>query len=327
MGVSQRMTKRTSDKASAPELPVLSTVEDDIDPTQTKVRASKVKTGESPANERPALTILEGSNFGQMHLLKGEQVIIGRAPDANIRIEDDGVSRRHVRLTIEGLIVHAEDLKSANGTLVNGVGIDGRRELVSGDKIAIGANTVMKFAYVDDLEASFQQKMLDAALRDGLTGAYNKRYLMERLGTELAFAARHKAPFTLLLFDLDHFKKINDTYGHPAGDEVLVGFAHAVNETIRKEDVFARFGGEEFAVLCRNIDVTQGAILAERIRARVGLMEIEHPMGSIKVAVSAGVAGVTDREPEATTQHLIAGADEALYQAKHSGRNRVIVKR
>jgi len=229
-----------------------------------------------------------------------------------------------VKLIVEGSVVHVEDMQSANGTLVNGEALLGRRQLLTGDKIAIGSSTVMRFAYIDDLEVSFQQKMLDAALRDGLTGAYNKRYLTERVSTEIAFAVRHRAPLTLLLLDLDHFKKVNDTFGHPTGDEVLVKLAGVVNETIRHEDVFARFGGEEFAVLCRNVDVKHAAILAERIRVRVEAMHVEQDGDRVAVTVSVGVAGVEEGD-EATPQRLITKADEALYTAKRTGRNRVVV--
>jgi PleD family two-component response regulator len=155
----------------------------------------------------------------------------------------------HARLSVQGVEVYIEDLKSANGTQVNGEKVTSRVPLRDGDKITAGATTILKFTYGDDLEETFQRKLLEAAIRDGLTKAYNKQYFLERLDTEVAFAQRHKTSLSLLMLDVDHFKRINDTFGHPRGDEVLVKLAGVVHETIRKEDVFTRYGGEEFAIL------------------------------------------------------------------------------
>src|SRR5262249_35562882 len=158
-----------------------------------------------------------------------------------IRIEDEGVSRKHARLTTNGTEVHLEDLGSANGTFVNEQPLKVRRLLEDGDKIKLGSTTIIKFSYSDEIEESFQRRMFEAALRDGLTRAYNKKYLLERLDKELAFSLRHGTPLTLFLLDADHFKSVNDTFGHPAGDAVLVALAAIVQDTIRKEDVFARY--------------------------------------------------------------------------------------
>jgi diguanylate cyclase (GGDEF)-like protein len=197
--------------------------------------------------------------------------------------------------------------------------------LKDGDKLTLGATTILKFSYSDEIEETYQRRMREAALRDGLTGAFNKRYLLDRLTTELAFAQRHKAPLSLIMLDVDHFKNINDTFGHPAGDAVLVRVATTVSEAVRKEDVFARYGGEEFAVLCRHIDVSQAAVLAERLRDRLAAGVTEHEGRRISVTVSLGVAGFPD-VPVGTPQDLISAADAALYQAKASGRNRVVTR-
>lgn len=298
----------------------------DIDGTQTKHRAD-LSAPVSTVRDRPFLIILEGGNVGEMFPLKQPETIIGRAQRANIRIEDDGISRQHARLTLTltNHEVHVEDLKSANGTLVNGLPVSSRQLLKDGDKITLGSTTILKFTYSDELEVTFQRKMLDAALRDGLTGAYNKRYLMDRLGTELAFAQRHKVPLSLIIMDVDHFKNINDRFGHPTGDEVLVKLARVVQETIRREDVFARYGGEEFVVLCRNVGGENATVLAERLRERVQAMAIEHDGEAIVVTASFGVAGYSEAGA-ATPERLIAVADEGLYEAKQTGRNRVVTK-
>src|SRR5262249_39648714 len=190
-----------------------------------------------------------------------------------------------------------------------------------------GATTILKFTYIDDLEVTFQRKMLEAALRDGLTGAFNKRYFLERLGTELAFAQRHSTPLSLILMDVDHFKKVNDTYGHPAGDEVLVALTKVAHEIIRKEDVFARYGGEEFAVLCRSVDVASAGVLAERLRDRIASTVVQYEGERIPITVSLGVADLFDDLASANPEKLIAAADHALYKAKQGGRNQVVLER
>jgi two-component system cell cycle response regulator len=309
------MAKRPVDKSGGGSgLPNLASDDHDIDLTETALRAAS-QAPPSSGRDRPFLVILAGASVGEMYPLKEMETIVGRAHDATIRINDDGISRRHAKLTVEGGELHVEDLKSANGTLVNGERLASKRLLKDGDKITLGSTIVLKFTYSDDLEFSFQRKMLEAALRDGLTGTFNKRYLMDRLATEMAFAQRHHTPLSLIMLDVDHFKKINDTFGHPAGDNVLVELARVVQGTIRTEDILARFGGEEFAVLCRSV---------ERLRERIAAMVVEHDGAPIPVTVSLGVAGF----PEVAdgSERLIAIADEALYEAKAGGRNRVVLK-
>ena len=167
------------------------------------------------------LVVLAGSNLGEMHKIEGPESVVGRAMSAQLRLNDDGISRRHCRVLSIGGRVIIEDLGSANGTLVNGEMIQ-HQELKEGDKIRLGANTMLKFTYQDKLDETFQQQMYDAALRDGLTKSYNKKFFIDRLETEFAYGKRHKTMLSLVMFDVDHFKKVNDNYGHLAGDAVLV---------------------------------------------------------------------------------------------------------
>src|SRR5262249_26763577 len=166
-----------------------------------------------------------------------------------------------VRLIPEGLQV--EDLKSRNGTFCNGEKLSSR-VLNDGDKLQLGRTSILKFTYQDKVDESFQQHMLDSALRDGLTHAYNKRYFVDRLNSEFRFAVRHRTPLALMLLDLDNFKATNDKFGHLAGDRVLVGFADHVQRSIRNEDVFSRYGGEEFAVISRAISGIASKRFADR---------------------------------------------------------------
>jgi two-component system cell cycle response regulator len=271
--------------------------------------------------DRAHLIVLAGGSLGQMFRVEQSETVIGRAADATIRLEDDGVSRKHARVVQHKNEVWIEDLESANGTFVN-EGRVTRQVLRDGDKIQMGSTTILKFTYGDELEETFQQKMYDAALHDGLTGAFNKRHFLDRLPTEIAYARRHKTPLSLLMFDVDHFKLVNDRYGHVAGDFVLARIAEIVTSTLRTEDLFARYGGEEFSILCRGATLEKASVLAERIRAKVETYLFEHHGTRIAVTISVGVTTFVDH-PDAATK-LIADADAALYHAKRTGRNRVV---
>ena len=275
--------------------------------------------------DRANLVVLAGTNVGEMYRLEGVEVVIGRASNATVRLSDDGISRRHARLIVEGGAFLVEDMGSANGTLVNGARITGRQALEDGDKIRLGPTTILKFGYADDIEESFQQRMYDAALRDGLTGGYNKKYLLDRLDSELSYARRHHIDLSLLIFDVDHFKRVNDTYGHLAGDAVLVKLSQIGMGCLRQEDIFARYGGEEFAILCRGVKLQHAGVLAERLRSAVESATFDHEGQQLSITVSIGVASYPT-SPIETPSQLIAAADNALYEAKRCGRNRVLLK-
>jgi two-component system cell cycle response regulator len=296
----------------------------DIDRESTEIKASR---GNVPkGRDRPFLIVIGGGSVGEMFRVGQKNVIIGRARAADIRLDDDGVSRRHAMVVSHGGQVHIEDLGSANGTFVNGEKVLSRHPLADGDKITLGSVIILKFTYSDELDETFQRKMFEAALRDGLTQAHNMRSFMDHMDKELAYARRHSMPLSLIMLDIDHFKKINDTFGHPAGDAVLINLVKVALDTLRKEDVFARYGGEEFAVICRGLDTKTATIVAERLRELIAKMRIEHEGREIAVTVSLGLAGYPDVDAEKPTQ-LILAADEALYQAKVGGRNRVVVKK
>jgi diguanylate cyclase (GGDEF)-like protein len=273
--------------------------------------------------DRPYLIVIGGGSVGEMFPLRQDEAIIGRARDATIRFEDDGMSRKHARLRCSGTRVEIEDLGSANGTFVNGEPVTGWRALTEGDKVTLGSITVLKFTYNDELDEAFQRHMFDASFRDALTKAYNKKYLMERLDKELAFAWRHGTALSLMLLDVDHFKRVNDTFGHPAGDAVLVNLSATVSAALRKEDVFARYGGEEFAVVCRGVDLAGAAGLADRLRELVALAHAAHNGRDLAVTASFGISSCLECGAK-TVADLISSADKALYAAKRGGRNRVI---
>jgi diguanylate cyclase (GGDEF)-like protein len=296
-------------------------IQDELE--STKVTAARNIVPGRGRRDRPFLIVIGGASVGEMFAIRQAEIIIGRSRDSNMRFEDEGVSRRHARVTSEAGDVHIEDLGSANGTFVNGDPVRARRALADGDKITLGPITILKFTYSDDLDETFQRQMFEASLRDGLTKAYNKTYFMDRLEKEVAYSRRHGVPLSLIILDVDHFKRINDTYGHPAGDAVLVHIARAAIGSLRKEDVFARYGGEEFAVICRGLDVPRGRQLAERLRLAAAATRTPHEGQDLVVTVSVGVAGCLEAGAE-TPADLISAADQALYEAKRRGRNRVV---
>jgi two-component system, cell cycle response regulator len=274
--------------------------------------------------DRAYLIVLAGSNVGEMYRVEEGETFLGRGQAASIRLTDDGISRKHARVFQRGGEVVIEDLKSSNGTIVNGAPVT-MQLLKDGDKIRLGSTTILKFTYNDQLDESFQQQMYEAALRDGLTKAFNKKYFLDRLETEIAYARRHQAHLSLLMFDVDHFKRVNDTHGHLAGDYVLAKLAKVASATVRTEDVFARYGGEEFGVICRGVPLPSAGILAERIRSIVESTVFDHEGERLPITISIGVAGHPE-SPVETVAQLIAAADQALYEAKRAGRNRVLLK-
>jgi two-component system cell cycle response regulator len=275
--------------------------------------------------ERAYIVVLAGGNLGEMYKLGSESIVLGRGGTADIRLSDEGISRFHCRIRSDDGQLVVEDLQSRNGTFLNGTRV-GISRLEDGDKIQVGRTTVLKFSFHDQLEESFQRKMFDSALRDGLTRAYNKRFFLDRLHSEMRFALRHQSTLGLLLLDIDHFKRVNDEYGHQAGDRVLSEFAALIIESIRDEDVFARYGGEEFVILSRLISSDDCLRFGERLRRSVEQLAVEYDELAIPVTVSIGVACIPELRVE-SAHDLLRAADRALYQAKQRGRNRVVACR
>ncbi len=271
----------------------------------------------------PALVVLSGSNVGEMYRIEKDSVVIGRGDRVDIRLVDDGISREHVRLTKVAGGVELQDLGSTNGTFCNGKRVQ-RQLLAQGDKILLGSTTILKFSVQDHLDEMFQRQMSESALRDGLTRAYNKRYFIDRLDSELQHALRHGTPLALIFLDIDHFKKINDVHGHPAGDHVLTQLAALAMARLGDECTLARFGGEEFAILGRGMELDAASALSEQLRAAVASHPFSFDGQPISVTVSVGVARAPD-PGLATAGDLVARADEAMYAAKRGGRNRVVV--
>jgi two-component system cell cycle response regulator len=278
---------------------------------------------QSQVGRAGTLTVLQGTDVGATFQLPRETNVLGRDPAVEVTLDDDSVSRKHARILLRGDgIYEIEDLGSTNGTYVAGALVSGRVRLMDGVRVQVG-HTLLRFALQDDVEQAASRRIYEMSVRDGLTGVYNRRYFEERLTSEFAFAERHKTPLCLILGDIDHFKRINDSWGHHAGDTVLRRVAVELQAGVRTEDVVARFGGEEFAIVARGIDVEGARMFAERVRTIIQRSVITWEGDRLPVTMSLGVAhnqgSATLEKPEL----LVAAADMALYSAKHAGRNKV----
>src|SRR5262249_636386 len=262
-------------------------VEDPLDDTTRTSQAPG--TPADVAQNDAYLVVMAGSNIGQMYKLGKEPLTIGRGDKADLRLFDDRIWRDHARIRKEGEAIVLEDLGSTNGTYCNGARVS-RHALSEGDKILLGSTTILKFSYQDKLDEAFQRQMSESALRDGLTRAYNKRYFGERLESELQYALRHDAPLSLIFFDIDHFKPINDAHGHQAGAHVLVRLATLTTSMLGEDEVFARYGGEEFAIIARGTEIAAAQALSERIRASVEAHPFVFGGVTIPVTISVGVS-------------------------------------
>jgi diguanylate cyclase (GGDEF)-like protein len=276
-------------------------------------------------DRRAAFVVIGGLDVGDTIPIREDgPTVIGRDPECQGVIRDDGISRRHAQVAREGSGAFVlTDLDSTNGVFVAGERI-ARHRLAEGDKVLLGRRTILKFVLQDKLDAVFQRQMYESSVRDALTGAFNRRHFDERIAAELSFAKRHAVTVTLVMLDLDHFKRINDTWGHQAGDQVLESVARTLMQMLRQEDVFARYGGEEFAVVARGITPIGGLALGERLRAEVEHMTIREPGSErIPVTISAGVCTAPGGR-EVSAADLVRQADANLYAAKAAGRNRVV---
>ena len=295
--------------------------DEDDDSDRTVIQGIKDLTG-SMEGRQASLMVISGPSAGRMFKVQDiEPMIIGRAKEAEISLPEQGISRDHARIErdVHGNVIIV-DLDSTNGTYFDGARIT-RHILRDGDKIQVGSTTILKFSYQDSLEEAFHQNQYDQAIRDGLTGAFNKRHFKTKFKQDFAYALRHNESTSLILLDLDHFKRVNDTYGHPAGDMVLRDLSALVVQTLREEDTFARYGGEEFAVILRNQSAQSAYVAAERMRRAVETNKFMWEGERIPLTISLGVATLA-RANFRNPQEMLKEADEFLYKSKNNGRNR-----
>lgn len=297
----------------------------DTKPGRTRTLVVNDPEPGSPKKLRAVVTLASGPDLGRVVAIPpGDILSLGRGEDQKLRIEDAAVSSAHARLVAIAGEYMVVDNKSTNGTFVNDERVDGSTALKDGDRIRLGPNVLLRFSRVDEEEEAALRKIYEAALFDGLTKVFNRKHLEDRLDAEIAFAVRHDAELALVLFDVDHFKKINDTYGHPAGDAVLANTAQILMRGRRTEDLVGRYGGEEFVLVLRGTHVQGAAVLADRLRRAVEGSPVTFEGKSIAVTASGGVASLRCCGERRDKPTLIALADQRLYRAKQTGRNRIV---
>jgi two-component system cell cycle response regulator len=274
---------------------------------------------------RASVTVLTGVGAGRIIALKQRSVVLGRAPTTDVKLDDLAVSRAHARISCEGDTYIIQDLGSANGTFLRGARIV-RARLVSGDRVQLGPRAILRFAMTDQLERDLLKNLVASSTHDELTGACNRAFFVQRLEAEMAYARRHGTKVAVLLIDLDDFKAINDSSGHAAGDAVLRAVAAAIRATLRIEDLPARFGGDEFAVLARAASNLDAFRLAERMRTAIEALQVPVEGGSANVTASIGIAHYSECEEGCTPEQIVKLADERLYRAKAKGRNTTCVR-
>lgn len=293
------------------------------DPVERTVITSIEKLQKDDDAKKAYILFLAGPLVGKIHHLENGDTSLGRSSDVDIVIHDNRISRHHISIHTHNDQVGIEDLGSTNGTYVNGQRIQGLTVLNDGDKIQLSTNTIFKFAWQDKTENVFHEELYKMAVLDPATALYNKRYFLERFKEEFSLAKRSKTWLTVLMLDIDHFKKVNDTHGHLAGDLVLQQVANLLKDMTRQEDILARYGGEEFVIVLRGIDDNSTYQLAERIRDTVEKTTFTFDKKTIPVTISVGLgifnADSTLEEPD----DLVKLADACLYYSKEHGRNQV----
>ena len=278
---------------------------------------------QSQSNISVSVTTISGPRTGlSFQIEPNSGMTLGRSPDAGIQVIDTGISREHIHMKFDGVSVIVEDLESANGTYVNGKRLTGKIEIKNGDQIAIGVSTVLKFSLDNQLDAEYKNYVEEQLTKDTLTSAYNRKAFAHFLNSAYIAAKRDFSSVCLFMIDVDNFKSINDTYGHQVGDKILKHIADKLIQTVRSADIVCRYGGDEFAIICPNIDSLRGLQLAEQARLNIESMSFTVNGERINTTLSIGISNYPDNEIKCVSQ-FIAYADKAMYKAKRRGRNQI----
>jgi two-component system cell cycle response regulator len=272
-------------------------------------------------DEAPAcVVIIYGGDLGRCIKLTGEETTIGRDDGNGISIPLHAISRQHARLFLRDGAYFVEDLGSTNGSYVNDEEVEGVTPLRNGDLVRCGG-AVLKFIEGGNIEALYHEEIYQLTITDGLTQVANKRHLLDFLDREIARATRHYRPLSLVLFDIDLFKSLNDRFGHLAGDQVLKGIAGVVATQVRREELLARYGGDELAIVLPETPIESASLFCERIRGAVEAETFDYDGEPLRATISLGAAALETSDSPAS---LIARADARLYRGKEEGRNRTV---
>jgi diguanylate cyclase (GGDEF)-like protein len=267
------------------------------------------------------LVEIHGPELGKRYVITDDELTIGRDVKNTIVVDLDNVSRRHAKISVRQGKHFVQDLGSTNGTYLNDEEVLEETALRSGDFVKVGGS-IFKFLSGGNIESLYHEEIYQLTINDGLTQIHNKRYFLEFLEREMGRCHRYSRALSLIMFDIDHFKKINDVNGHLAGDYVLRELAAHIKTRVRKEECFARYGGEEFAIVMPEAGADNTRRFAEKIRKMVEDKGFVFENKNISVTVSLGVADMTAELTEPL--QFIKLADANLYKAKKAGRNRVI---
>jgi len=268
------------------------------------------------------LTVLTGGEAGRFFTLGPTGGVLGRGDEVDVAFSDETVSRRHATVTLGAEGFRLTDSESHNGTYLDGLAVRGSIVLPRRCRIQLGTRVMLEWNALDELGVEAIGKLSKALLLDPLTGAGNRFHLEQRLAAETSYARRHHQALGLLLMDLDHFKRVNDEHGHLVGDRVLANVGHALTASCRTEDAVFRYGGEEFCILVRGLEMDRLLHMAERIRAMIAGLSVDAEDTCVQVTTSIGVAAL-DLEDKPDAEEILLLADRALYRAKTLGRDRV----
>lgn len=272
------------------------------------------------------LVLYSGAEPGRRFTLGDGTHTLGRAPDCQVPLDTAGTSRRHAELQVTGQHVMLSDLGSVNGTHVNERRVDVPVVLKDGDMLRLG-DVLLKFFASHSLESLLHDRIYRMATVDAGTEVFSKRYVTDALEREVRRARRHRQPLAVMCFDLDHFKAVNDSFGHNAGDHALRETAVLARGQLRAGDILGRIGGEEFLAVLPDTTLADALALADRVRAALQAQTLMLPLPDGREqphqqTASFGVAVLTPELKGALD--LLGAADTRLYQAKHAGRNRVV---
>ncbi|MFB1481262.1 diguanylate cyclase [Corallococcus sp. RDP092CA] len=288
---------------------------------QTRVTKISSLTPGPERGTECCLVQIHGPELGKKYVLEETEFTIGRDQHNHIVVDLDNVSRRHARIWGRQGKMYVEDLQSTNGTYLNDREVLQAQPLRSGDLVKVGGS-IFKFLDGDNIETQYHETIYTLTIADGLTGINNKRYFLEYLEREMGRSHRYQRTLSLMMFDIDHFKQINDVHGHLAGDYVLREMAQSIKRLVRREQCFARYGGEEFAIVMPEDGPDKARLFAEKIRKLVEDKRFAFEDKDIPVTISIGVAEVASEMSEPS--QFIKVADANLYKAKKTGRNRVV---
>lgn len=294
----------------------------DFDDEKTRVTTVTQPTPGDQGGSNDCLVVIyakEPTFLGKRIVLDQPRILVGRGADNHIVLEGDSVSRTHAFFEHRDGRWFVLDDNSTNGTYVNEKRIPHETELRNNDRIKIRP-TIFKYLSGADAEARYHEEIYKLTIIDGLTQIYNKRYLYEALEREITRARRHDRPLAVLMFDIDFFKRINDRFGHLAGDYVLRELTDTVKSRIRRDEVFARYGGEEFCIILPETTLEGARALAEGVRKKVEEQEFVFEGKRIPVTISMGCSAMNADDGVAEVLHR---ADKRLYEAKRGGRNQV----